>query len=74
MKKEKNITPRMKAKELFNKYRKAKSKYGWQLCEFRSSAKQCSLIAVDEIINILSKDLNPLVNYWFEVKHKLEKL
>lgn len=74
MKKEKNITPRMKAKELFNKYRKAKSKYGWPLCQFRSSAKQCALISVDEIINILSNNQNELINYWFEVKNKLEKL
>lgn len=38
------------------------------------NAKQCVLIAVDEIIEVLSNDINPLVNYWFEVKQEIEKL
>lgn len=38
------------------------------------NAKQCALIAVDEIIEVLSNDINPLVNYWFEVKQEIEKL
>jgi hypothetical protein len=37
-------------------------------------AKQCALIAVDEILEILSEDINPLVNYWFEVKQEIENL
>ena len=37
-------------------------------------AIQCALIAVDEIINLLSHDINPLVNYWFEVKEEISKL
>ena len=37
-------------------------------------AKECALIAVDEIIEILSKDINPIVNYWFEVKREIENL
>ena len=37
-------------------------------------SKICALIAVDEIIDVLSKDINPLVNYWFEVKQEIEKL
>jgi len=38
------------------------------------TAKKCAEIAVDEIIDLLSKDFNPLVNYWFEVKNEIEKL
>ena len=37
-------------------------------------AKDSALIAVDEIINLLSHDINPLVNYWFEVKKEISKL
>jgi hypothetical protein len=36
--------------------------------------KQCALIAVDEIIKALSEDINPLVNYWYEIKQEIEKL
>ena len=65
---------RDKAKELFKKYSKGKDEHGWYLCDFDSCAKQCALIAVDEIINLLSHDINPLVNYWFEVKKEISKL
>ena len=37
-------------------------------------AKKCALITVSEIVEVLSKDINPLVNYWFEVKQEIEKL
>jgi len=37
-------------------------------------AKKCALIAVDEIIKVLNSDINPLVNYWYEVKQEIEKL
>jgi hypothetical protein len=39
-----------------------------------NSAKQCALIAVDEIIITLAEDINPLVNYWFKVKLEIENL
>lgn len=38
------------------------------------ASKECSLIAVDEILNVLTKDINPLINYWFEVKQEIKKL
>ena len=44
------MTPKQKAKELFEKYSKGKDEHGWFLCEFESCAKQCALIAVDELI------------------------
>ena len=38
-------------------------------------AKQCALIAVDEIINVIEENcLEYDDNYWQEVKHEIEKL
>jgi hypothetical protein len=36
-------------------------------------AKQCSLIAVDEILKVLP-DIQELWDYWAEVKSEIEKL
>jgi hypothetical protein len=48
------------------------------------SAKQCAVIAVDEIIDQWEYihayiangmgELNPNLKYWYEVKHEIEKL
>ena len=42
-------------------------------------AKQCALIAVDELIKIhylltTTHDTSPSINYWKDVKQELEKL
>ena len=67
-------TPKEKAEELYWKY----AEILYLLHDVRllknSYAKQSALIAVDEIIDLLSHDINPLVNYWFEVKQEIEKL
>jgi hypothetical protein len=74
------MTPKGKAKELIKKYSKGKDEYGWSLCEFDSCAKQCAIIAVDEIIkanpnsNPFNTDVVSTMKYWNEVKHELEKL
>jgi hypothetical protein len=72
------MTSKTKAKELFKKYSKGKDEWGWALCEYDSCAKQCALIAVDEIINsVVITDLTIAQNqfdYWEEVKSELEKL
>ena len=72
------MTPKAKAKELFKKYSKGKDEHGWSLCEFDSCAKQCTLIAVDEIINsVVITNLTIAQNqfdYWEEVKSEIEKL
>ena len=63
------MTPKEKAEELVNKCD--------ETLEFSTPqrfARKCALIAVDEIINLLSHDINPLVNYWFEVKQEIVKL
>jgi vacuolar-type H+-ATPase subunit E/Vma4 len=81
------MTPKEKAKELFDKYFDMK----WQSYNKRTSsiksmtkmaAKQCTLIAVDEIINNNKKipanvdglHTNENSNYWQEVKTEIEKL
>ena len=63
------MTVSQKAEYLINKmYYTQSSPTNW------NKAKECALIAVDEMIDVLSKDINPLVNYWFEVKQEIEKL
>lgn len=65
------MTPQEKAKELVDYmwiYSLPNANGSW------NNAKQCALKAVGEIINVLAKDINPLVNYWFEVKKEIEKL
>ena len=66
------MTAKEKAKELVNKYLQV---YDGRL----PIAKQCALIAVDEILSELTEIpygleyLNRL-NYWLEVKQEIEKL
>jgi hypothetical protein len=65
------MTPQEKAKELVYKFD--------DTMEFSTPqrfAKQCSLIAVDEIIFVASKynDTQAEVSYWQEVKQEIEQL
>jgi len=67
------MTPKEKAEELFNKYciyLRAGLLYD---DEAREDAKQCALIAVDEI-----RDIIPLITdiqqYWIDVKAEIEKI
>jgi len=66
------MTSREKAKEIFKKYAKGRDEHGWFLTEFDSCAKQCALIAVDEIINDNASIYSQ--QYWNEVKQEIEKL
>ena len=70
------MKPKEKAKELFKKYSKGKDEHGWFLCEFESCAKQCALIAVDELIKQERKtdDYYEIGSYWQEVKQEIELL
>jgi hypothetical protein len=71
------MIPKEKAEELFNKYciyLRAGLLYD---DEAREDAKQCALIAVDEILlneenkhSVLSK----IYDYWEEVKQEIEKI
>ena len=73
------MTPQEKAEELLGKY------LAIQFGDFPTTdAKQCALIAVDEIINSNYKNtlndlgyrytVNELNDYWHEVKQEIEKL
>ena len=65
------MTPKEKAIELVDKM------YHYQWRE-KQRAKECALIAVNEIINAISTiyehDWNILHPYWQEVKQEIEKL
>ena len=70
------MTPKDKAEELVAKYDETLT-----YLESKSKAKQCALIAVEEILSI--KPNNPFIvngyyiepkKYWQEVKQEIEKL
>ena len=71
------MTPKEKAEELVKKYRNPFNRKGCippSESMFPSTAKQCALIAVDEILN--NKELLNHLDYewWKQVKHEIEKL
>jgi hypothetical protein len=77
------MTPKEKAVELYNKYEQLGKDFtkGVSMAEF---AKQCALIAVDEIFEFMKMDdeytetvsnaNSKWVDYWLEVKKEIEKL
>jgi hypothetical protein len=60
------MTPKEKAKELVEKY----AIWSW------NEAKQCALIAVDEVLNFIHTDAFSYTNeeYWQQVKQEIDKL
>jgi hypothetical protein len=70
------MTPKEKANQLVDNY--------WLMDKINPSlskeqAKQCALIAVDELIKIhylltTTHDTSPSINYWKDVKKELENL
>ena len=64
------MTPKEKATELINKFRDTDI--------WRSTAKKCAIIAVDEIINAIDwhkfETPNKEFEFWNEVKQEIEKL
>ncbi len=74
------MTPKEKAKELYNKYWDIDGlgyytdKDGfkiWSTSVIGKQAKQCALIAVDEMIELCESYVAP---YYYEVKQEIEKL
>lgn len=76
------MTPKEKAKELYHRYHALGSDFtrGVSMHEF---AKQCALIAVDEILesqpsynywNTYYDEEPSAITFWTEVKHEIEKL
>jgi hypothetical protein len=77
------MTPKEKAKELVNKFlRTYKVSLYPPFTKASDEAKECALIAVDEIINgyefdilyIEHKRIMDNINFWDEVKQEIEKL
>jgi len=88
------MTPKDKAKKLFDKfYQYANEEFEDKLNEYpgqvlserrkirKESAKQCALIAVDEIIESIPKEPSistveriGAIMFWFEVKKEIENL
>jgi hypothetical protein len=64
------MTPKEKAKELVEKY----AIWSWNetVCDYEV-AKQCALIAVDEILNCLF-EIDNSYYWWQEVKEEIENL
>ncbi len=63
------MTPKKKSKELVDKFNYEEKHY------LMLDAKQCALIAVNEILNINSVDKDyDLSNYWEEVKQEIENI
>ncbi len=72
------MTPEEKATELVKKFtyntRCFSETKGWE--DTLYDAKQCALIAVDEIIQAMDSVMlpNPFKQYWNKVKQEIEKL
>ena len=69
------MTPREKAIELFDKYYPLVEAFSSYQQEY--NAKQCALIAVDEILESSPEDgqgFDGIKDYWQEVKNEIEKL
>ena len=76
------MTPKEKAIELYNKFlNPSGDTYLYGMLE-HESAKECALIAVDEILNgyefdsldIEHKRIMDNINYWDKVKQEIENL
>jgi hypothetical protein len=65
------MEPKLKAKELYNKFYNTDS-HGNSVKVRESLAKQCALIAVDEILGSMGADRG--YSFWVQVKDEIEKL
>lgn len=73
------MTPKEKAEELVDKYSNIKNiKLSDYSIIYLPTAKQCALIAVDEILDVITciydYDFEKLNPYWEEVKQEIKKL
>jgi hypothetical protein len=68
------MTPKEKAKEIFNKMYQVDDIMGnYPMCF--DTAKKCALIAVEEIMNSIdAEDHFVLYNYWQKAKQEIENL
>jgi hypothetical protein len=69
------MTPKQKAEQLVEAMA-----FSCRECDYEAKAKQCALIAVDELLEATKKydytlGPNPSYNdYWLKVKYQIEKL
>jgi hypothetical protein len=65
------MTPKQKAQELIESMA-----FSCRECDYEAKAKQCALIAVDEILNVIigSYDYELEKIYWQDVKKEIEAL
>ena len=63
------MTPKAKAQELVKKYDKTLT-----YLESKSKAKQCALIAIEEVFLAIGDDYFKKYEFYLEVKRQLEKL
>jgi hypothetical protein len=70
------MTPKEKAEELFNKYATYVVMWAGDINTTHQNCKQCALIAVDEILNVIigSYDYELEKIYWQEVKQEIINL
>jgi hypothetical protein len=65
------MTPKEKAEQLVESFMLWK----FQKCELtKKQAKQCALIAVDEVLRAAFYSTYQIYNYYIEVKQEIEKL
>ncbi len=78
------MTPKEKAEELYSKLHFVLPSYADEGQQEHQAAKECALIAVDEILNndvgynaydgVIDNDIWIDTGYWQEVKQEIEKL
>ena len=71
------MTPKEKAKDIFDKFAFEKTPEGYKMFQTSNESKRCSLIAVSEIIDDIDKSLmysNIEIEWWQEVKEEIQKL
>lgn len=71
------MTPKEKAEELIFYYQNLLEPYLKNINSLRNKSMQCALIAVDEILEIVTSDNSALIvelPYWQEVKQEIENL
>ena len=74
------MTPKEKSFELAHKFRllKIRTSENSYMMISMADAKQCALIAVDEILTVFYDDIRSMwldeLNYWHDVKKEIEAL
>jgi hypothetical protein len=68
------MTARAKADQLLIKFKMSECTHGYNDVRDLHAANRCAIIAVDEILNVLSKYGTKEYEYWEEVKNELEKI